>query len=30
MEICPEGALALRPGRLLKLYAGIRRLRGRN
>ncbi len=30
MEICPEGAIALQPGGLLRLYAGMQRLRGRH
>jgi uncharacterized protein (DUF362 family)/Pyruvate/2-oxoacid:ferredoxin oxidoreductase delta subunit len=30
MEICPQGAIELRPGGVLKIYAGIRRIFGRS
>jgi len=30
MEICPQGAIELQPGGVLRLYAGIRRIFGRS
>jgi hypothetical protein len=30
MEICPQGAIELRPGALLKFFSAIRKILGKN